>query len=1158
MGETSYLQTNFQGGEWSQTYQGRMDDPHYRTALSVCLNAFPTETGAWTRRGGSRFLATTRGAVNGRVIKFDINETLPYVMEFTNSFLRFYGFNGNVVGLITTNDAQTVTGISTANPAVVTTALPHGWVTGNTVMLSGLGGTMAVLQNRQFLITVTGTNTFSLQDAITNTNINGSGFGSFMGGTVARVLELNTNYYGQGWQQIVPIQTETQSILVNGQLPQVVSLLTPPGPTSNATFSIAPSNFQDGPYLDPIANSYVNYDSFMGNINLTFFFQTWSSTVSYGIGAYVTDASNNNWISLIDNNIGNTPASSPTAWQAVYGAGFTDGDIGRHIRLFSEPTPWLAATTYAAGNVVSYPGSGAPDNTYWQSLVNSNVGVTPGTSVTNWALVTGATYAQWTWGKIISTKAMALTVSTTIGNMTNLADAFNGNRNQTAANSASATSGAVTTYPQWQDQTAYAISTNAYYNGFFYQTAVAFTLWNSYTAYSVGAVVEFYDGNYYKCLTANTNKSPPYAPSVWQSLGIGNPTNTTVWNPGAAAQSAIFDVFAGAHFTPAKAIQQATVYSATDLGFGAPSGSITFNLWGSNSAPASPQNGTLLGTATNVSQYGHVTIQSNSGATTWAYVWIEMVVNVAPPLPDGGSHSYTATGYVSQIRFYAPAVGLGNVEIELLGPDMLYSPGTPVFVWQAGLYSNAAGWPTCGCYYEGRLWLAGALPNRIDSSMSNNLFTFSPTGPDGTVADNNGISFTFNADGTNTIYWMEQDALGIVSGTDGGEWLVPNAAPPLTPSNISAARVTKQNCANIQPVRTEHTICAVQRMQRKMFEYFADIFSGKFTAPNITERARHLTAPLFEEIRYQQELTPTIWARMGDGSLIGCAYKRDTLMTSQGPTYYGWHRHQLGSGRQIVSLTVGPTDSGGFDSPIMVTFDPLTMLYHVELLTDYFEETDNYQQAFLLDDAVVPASYSVNNAQTQVTINGLWHLNGKTVQVFAAGLDCGLQDQIGTISDFTVSNGSVVVPFGDGIAAGSGAGLFTAAFVNSFAAGAMPIVVGFTYTSQGQLLRPVAPAEAGTRAGPAFGKKRRNHRFAVQAVQTNALSVGANFTELQPIAFRGLNGAVPILLPTLFSGVFQGEVRDDFSYDGQICWQVSRPVPALIAAIGAFIDTADV
>jgi hypothetical protein len=122
----------------------------------------------------------------------------------------------------------------------------------------------------------------------------------------------------------------------------------------------------------------------------------------------------------------------------------------------------------------------------------------------------------------------------------------------------------------------------------------------------------------------------------------------------------------------------------------------------------------------------------------------------------------------------------------------------------------------------------------------------------------------------------------------------------------------------------------------------------------------------------------------------------------------------------------------------------------------------------------------------------------------------------------------------------------------------MPLVVGLTYTSQGQLLRPVSPAEAGTRQGPGFGKKRRNHRFAVQVVQTNGLSIGADFSKLQPVAFRPINGAVPVLMPNLFSGVFQGEIRDDFTYDGQICWQISRPVPALIAAIGGFIDTADV
>ena len=1164
MGETSYLQTSFYGGEWSQTYQGRMDDPHYRTAMAVCLNAFPTETGAWTRRSGAQFLAFTRGGAPGRVVRFDISETNPYVLEFTDNFLRFYGFGANSVSLITTNDQQVVTGISTANPTVVTTTSAHGWATGNTVLFSGLGTTMKVLQNRQFLITVISPTTFSLQDALTGANVSGAAFGSFMGGTVARVLELQTNYYGTQWQQIISIQAEKQSVLVNGQAPQLLTLLSPPTLAANATFSLAAANFQDGPYLDPVKNSIVNYDAQTGVINLTFSFVLWSASTAYTTGDYVSDGGGQAWKSLQDNNFNNMPVAG-AFWTAVNSLdfigpnGFTAADIGRHIRLFSEPAPWSNGTTYAAGNVVSFPG-GFGANTYWQSLVGSNVGVIPGTSVSNWALVTGANYAAWTWGKIISTSGTKLTLPAAIGNMTATSQAIDGTTKQTAANSASAVA-SVTTYPAWVDNTAYAISTNAYYNGFFYQTLAAFSVWGPPNSYSVGAIVEQM-GNYYKCLVAQTPGPPPppppqTSPSNWLNLGVANPSNTNVWMAGAAAQSATIDVFVGAHLSLASEISQATVYPASDLQWGVMPPTLRFNLWGSNSSPGSAQSGTLLGSNTMVGP-GPVTIQNTAApSSSFAYVWVEVIsTNSMLPLPDNGTHSYTATAYVAQIQLFAPNVAAGGCKIELLGDEDLYPAGTTIYTWQAGLYSNAAGWPTCGTYYEGRLWLAGATNNRIDASMSNNLLVFSPTGDDGTVADDNGISFTFNADGVNTIFWMQHMALGIVCGTDGGEWLVPNASPPLTPSNISASRVTKATCADIEAVPTEHTLCIVQRRERKVFEYFADVFSGKFTAPNIVDRARHLTTPFIQEIRYQNEITPTVWARCGDGSLIGCTYRRDTLMTSQGPTFYGWHRHKIDS-LQVKSITVGPSQLGTLDSLVMTALDPSTNYYHVLLLADYFEEGSNFQNAFLLDDAVNPTSYTENDG-VNITINGLWHLNGKTVQVFAAGLDCGMQDNIGTISDFTVSNGSVTVPFGDGIAAGSGAGLFTPAFVNQFPGTSMPLVVGLGMTSQGQLLRPVAPAEAGTRQGPGFGKKRRNHRFAVQVVQTNGLSIGTDFSKLQPVPFRPINGAVPVLLPNLFTGVFQDELRDDFTYDGQICWQISRPVPGLIAAIGGFIDTADI
>src|SRR5262245_32120322 len=99
--------------------------------MNVCHNGFPMEQGAWTRRPGTMYLGTTRTGFAGRVLPFQFKRALPYTMEFTDGFLRFR----QGPRLVMTNDAKTVTAISNANPAVVTTSTNHGWTTGNQIML---------------------------------------------------------------------------------------------------------------------------------------------------------------------------------------------------------------------------------------------------------------------------------------------------------------------------------------------------------------------------------------------------------------------------------------------------------------------------------------------------------------------------------------------------------------------------------------------------------------------------------------------------------------------------------------------------------------------------------------------------------------------------------------------------------------------------------------------------------------------------------------------------------------------------------------------------------------------------------------------------------------------------------------------------------------
>ena len=1116
MGETSYVQPSFLGGEWSQTYQGRVDDPHYRVAMNVCLNGFPTEQGAWTRRSGTQHLGATKGGGPGRVMSFAVEESTPINMEFTDAFVRFRIFDGSSIRLVTTNDAQTILAISTANPAVVTTASAHGWSTGEAVIFSNLGINNPMLQPpRRFGITVTGSTTFLLQDALTNSNIDGSALGTFVSGTVSRILQFSTPYTDGLWSQIISIQAENQAVLVSGTTPELLTMVTPPGPTSDPTFTFAPVNFIDGPYLDPFNGSICTYDVLTGNVTLTFAFATYSAAISYSIGDYVVSGGQG-YKSLQNANLNNTPASSPTFWTPVSGGdpigphGFTQGDIGRHIRLFSEPSAWASGTTYSSGNVVKYNGA------YYKAIAGST-GVAPDSDVTKWLPVTGATYARWTWGRIISISGAGLeSVSAPIGNFTNNANAFNGTISQSSSTAAHKSATATSPYILWASGANYPTGTYVYYNG----------------------------GIWYWPAGVGSSGTVP-GTSFWRFIS-------------ASSITASIDAYLGADFhTSAKAVQQVTVIPSTNLGFGA--AKTTFNLRAKASAPISASDGTLLGSVANISQFaGAQTIISSDQITTWGYIWVEIIASTT-----SSAYSITMTEYIAQVQIFSPNVNNGSVvTIQLAGPALLYTAGTVVNTWRAGVYSSVAGFPTCGCYHEGRLWLGGAIANRWDASESNNLFTFSPTGPDGTVADDNAIAFTADSDGVNTTFWMTSKAEGIIVGTEGGEWLIQATTQglALSPSNMQAHPVTRAKCADIEPARTEHTLAVVQRKQRKILEHFADVYSGKFSAPNLMMRSLHLSANLIQEIRYQQELTPTIWARATDGSWFGITYKRDTLMTSQGPTFYGAHQHQLGSGRVVESIAVGPSQNGALDALIMVTNDPATNVRHVEVLTDFFEENDNFQQAWLLDDAVAPSSYTIDSSS--LTINGLWHLNGKTVQVFVGGLDLGMQNNWpfgpdATLVDFTVSNGSLTIAYGDGFAAGPGNGLFTQAFCNSFAAGTLPIVVGFTYTSQGQLLRPASPAESGARAGPAVGKFRRHHRYAIQCVQTNGIFVGTDFSKLDPIAFRD-DAADSYPLPNLFTGVLQDNIEDDTSLDSKLCWQITRPVPALVAAIAGFVETTDV
>ncbi len=367
------------------------------------------------------------------------------------------------------------------------------------------------------------------------------------------------------------------------------------------------------------------------------------------------------------------------------------------------------------------------------------------------------------------------------------------------------------------------------------------------------------------------------------------------------------DTFSGAiNFTP-----EASVFDANDIGR-------LIRLW---SEPAEWNSGTTYA-------YGDTVSFNNE----W---WVSIARGVYATSNVGIIPGTIATVGGANVDLWAPngdagrwawgtitAIAMGGSTADVsLETDLNDANGTTITQWSLGVYKIGR-YPTCGVYHEGRLWLAGAINNRIDASQSNNIFSFAPTDANGFVADDNAIAAELNFDDLQLIYWMAPDPQGILVGTAGGEILITASQlnDPITPSSRQANKVSAYRCANAEPRRVGAALVFIQRYKRALIEYLADGFTGKFAGRSLNEFAKHLSVAGIKEIAYQAEPVPVVWARDALGAVHGTTYRRLTKFIDNPPEVRGSHRHEIGDGDRIVhSMCVTASSSGLGDDLYLCT-----------------------------------------------------------------------------------------------------------------------------------------------------------------------------------------------------------------------------------------------
>jgi len=234
MARISSIITNFRAGALSPRLSGRIDLAKYNEGAETLSNMMVFPQGGITRRPGTYYVASSKDGGKIRLMNFEYSDEQAYVLEFGANYIRVFKDGG-----IVTEASKTITAITKANPAVVTSS-SHGYSNGDRIVISGVVG-MTEVNNVEFTVAGVTTNTFQLS------GVNSSAYTTYTsGGTAGKIVEIATTYSVTEIFEINHAQSADVLYLAhkNHEPAKLTRTLAHTG------WSLTDIAFHDGPYLD--------------------------------------------------------------------------------------------------------------------------------------------------------------------------------------------------------------------------------------------------------------------------------------------------------------------------------------------------------------------------------------------------------------------------------------------------------------------------------------------------------------------------------------------------------------------------------------------------------------------------------------------------------------------------------------------------------------------------------------------------------------------------------------------------------------------------------------------------------------------------------------------------------------------------------------------
>jgi len=414
-----------------------------------------------------------------------------------------------------------------------------------------------------------------------------------------------------------------------------------------------------------------------------------------------------------------------------------------------------------------------------------------------------------------------------------------------------------------------------------------------------------------------------------------------------------------------------------------------------------------------------------------------------------------------------------------------------------GLNSGAGDYPGAVAYHEQRRWLAGTnlKPQVVWATRTGTESNLTSSIPS---QDADGMEFRAANSQYNQIRHLIP--LGdLMALTAGGEFRIyAEGAPAITPTSVTIKGQGGMGASNVQPVVTAGSILYVQAQGSRVRElgYGGEAANYGYRSIDVSMMAPHrFNGYTLKQLAFVRAPDPTLWAVRDDGVLLGLTYLPDQKV-------YGWHAHDTDGAFESVAV-VAEGNEDVLYAVILRTVNGRSVRYVERLHTRVFV---NAADAFYVDSGLTYSGTPVNS------VYGLWHLEGKTVQILADGA---------VESTKVVTNGAVTI-----------------------GTPASKIHMGLPYVSDLRTL----PLSIESQMAAGQGTAKNITKIHVRVSQSSLVKAGPDFARLRAYPARAVSDPYGSP-PALRDGELTLGIDPQWSQDGAVCARQDEPLPLTVLSM---------